>query len=244
MVEESQGEQGRKFAEQFIQGRKKREVMEKIKRLLAEEKLTTPKNIKEAKKEIKLFKKAEKKQQQGREALANLKYQKSVGGRLQGIAMAMKSPTKTLYGRRMTLQQRKILEANIKKMQQVRARLPQRVMVRQPIPSPQNDFDWIFSNFGNPRTDMASQVEREINGLGRNGFATDGDRMANQIGDINQFNNPFLDIERQVNRTANIQHISPIFNIEQEVRRHSNLMNINPSVNVDREVNFFSNLLR
>ena len=255
MVEEKS--KGELLAERFIQAgknAKQREAnMVLVRKALAEEKLA---GAKPTKREIKDFTKNYKKQTEGRRAYADIRYKKSASGRILAGFRAIQNPIATLYRRNMTLNQQKELskrdkenkktaKGNFKQQMQERKmalkeakmdlRYQQMEMrgqprYRQPIPQPENDFDWIFSNFANPRTDTASMIEKEVMNSANGGASNMGDKMAFQLG-------------REANFSVNLMIPNHLVNIDREVSKHSRLQHINPVFDIEKETNFFSRLL-
>jgi hypothetical protein len=93
-----------------------------------------------------------------------------------------------------------------------------------------NNYDWTFSNFTNPRFNMARMVESEVMNTANGGHAIAGDREAFNIG-------------REAFGFSNIGTNSNLFNqLTKEVNHHSKNL-INPYQEISLEADIFSNIL-
>ncbi len=133
---------------------------------------------------------------------------------------------------------------NINNFQQVQT---QRAIALRKQQSATDNYDWMFSNFSNPKFDMAGQVEREI--ASTNGLANEGDNEANRINRIVssvgsfQHNLPTANVNREAMALANFQHNLPMFDIDREVNSLSVGQHNKALFDVSREADLYSYIL-
>ena len=144
------------------------------------------------------------------------KFKKSIGGKIgntfrKGVKVGRLGITKSLYNRGLTSDQRHRLAIQ-KTPRQQRQAIPQR-----PRTIEERNFDNIFRS----ATPMAHHVERMI--TQPRGIANEGDNVAFNLARPG-FGNVFEEIEKQVNFSANIQHLNPVADVSKNVMKLAKIL--------------------